>query len=144
MRVSSVTGLTLVPCVLVTRVLPTLRLEKVEGAFTSYQSFFENGSTLHAEYVYCQGSSSQNTNKEMKPSKKTYTFFFPPFLPLLMRLFFPTAILDNRWLAQHQFVALERQHVEKSRGEAAASNVPYTVRRDVYLIWLRAQRELRR
>ena len=37
---------TLVPCVLVTKVLPTLRLEKLEGALTSYQSFFEKGSTL--------------------------------------------------------------------------------------------------
>jgi len=32
----------------------------------------------------------------------TYIFFFPPFLPLLIRLFFPTAILGNRWLAQRK------------------------------------------
>ena len=37
---------TFVPCVRVTSVLPTLRLENMLGALTSYQSFFENGSTL--------------------------------------------------------------------------------------------------
>ena len=38
---------TFVPCVLVTSVFPIARCEKVLGAFTSYQSFLENGSTLH-------------------------------------------------------------------------------------------------
>ena len=38
---------TFVPCVLVTNVFPIARWEKVLGAFTSYQSFLENGSTLH-------------------------------------------------------------------------------------------------
>lgn len=38
---------TFVPCVLVTKVLPIPRCEKVLGAFTSYQSFLANGSTLH-------------------------------------------------------------------------------------------------
>ena len=53
----------MVPVVRVTSVLPTLRLVNMLGAFTSYQSFLEKGSTA---------------------------FFLPPFLPLLMRLFFPT------------------------------------------------------
>lgn len=55
---------TLVPCVRVTRVLPTLRTANMEGALMSYQSFLEKGSTI---------------------------FFLPPFLPLLMRLFLPAA-----------------------------------------------------
>ncbi len=40
---------TFVPCVLVTKVLPIPRCEKVLGAFTSYQSFLANGSTLQSE-----------------------------------------------------------------------------------------------
>jgi hypothetical protein len=47
--------LTLVPWVLVTRVLPTLRTLKALGALMSYQSFLLKGSTI---------------------------FFLPPFLPL--------------------------------------------------------------
>ena len=39
---------TLVPCVLVTRVLPTLRVLNTEGALTSYQSFLAKGSVLHS------------------------------------------------------------------------------------------------
>ena len=38
--------LTLVPWVLVTRVLPTWRLENMVGALMSYQSFLVKGSTL--------------------------------------------------------------------------------------------------
>merc|ERR1712147_456093 len=57
----------LVPAVLVTRVLPTLVLVKRAGALTSYQSFFVKGSIA---------------------------FFLLPFLPLVRRLFFPTAILS--------------------------------------------------
>ena len=38
--------LTLVPCVRVTSVFPTLRVLNTDGAFTSYQSFLEKGSTL--------------------------------------------------------------------------------------------------
>ena len=45
-RVFHCNWLTLVPAVRVTRVLPTLRVVKVDGALTSYQSFFEKGSTL--------------------------------------------------------------------------------------------------
>lgn len=37
----------LVPCVLVTKVLPRLRMLNMAGALTSYQSFLEKGSTLH-------------------------------------------------------------------------------------------------
>jgi hypothetical protein len=47
---------TLVPCVRVTRVLPTVRTANMEGALTSYQSFLLKGSTA---------------------------FFLPPFFPLL-------------------------------------------------------------
>jgi hypothetical protein len=38
----------LMPVVRVTSVLPTLRLENMVGAFTSYQSFLEKGSTLRS------------------------------------------------------------------------------------------------
>lgn len=36
----------LVPCVLVTSVLPIWRMLNMDGALTSYQSFLEKGSTL--------------------------------------------------------------------------------------------------
>lgn len=36
----------LVPCVRFTRVLPICRVANIDGAFTSYQSFLVNGSTL--------------------------------------------------------------------------------------------------
>ena len=36
----------LVPCVRFTRVLPICRVANIDGAFTSYQSFLMNGSTL--------------------------------------------------------------------------------------------------
>jgi len=36
----------LVPCVRFTRVLPIWRVANIDGAFTSYQSFLVNGSTL--------------------------------------------------------------------------------------------------
>lgn len=41
----------LVPMVRVTKVLPIWRMLNIDGAFTSYQSFFENGSTLKQEKV---------------------------------------------------------------------------------------------
>jgi hypothetical protein len=37
----------LVPIVLVTIVLPILRVLNIDGALTSYQSFLENGSVLY-------------------------------------------------------------------------------------------------
>ncbi len=46
---------TLVPCVLVTKVLPTLRVLNTEGALTSYQSFLAKGSVLHST-----GNTGQN------------------------------------------------------------------------------------
>lgn len=42
----------LVPWVLVTKVLPRLRMLNMAGALTSYQSFLEKGSTLENEGVY--------------------------------------------------------------------------------------------
>ena len=54
---------TFVPVVRVTRVLPTDLCVNMLGAFTSYQSFLAKGS---------------------------WDFFFPPFFPLLIRLFLPT------------------------------------------------------
>ena len=42
--------LTLVPWVRVTRVLPTFLEVNMVGALTSYQSFFEKGSTLQARW----------------------------------------------------------------------------------------------
>jgi hypothetical protein len=59
-------GRTLVPAARVTRVLPTCFTENMEGALMSYHSFLR---------------------------KMSCCFFFPPFLPLDMRLFLPTAIL---------------------------------------------------
>ena len=51
-RVRAIMLHTFVPCVRVTSVLPMVRSEKLEGALTSYQSFFEKGSTLlHATKV---------------------------------------------------------------------------------------------
>merc|ERR1719342_232233 len=56
----------LVPCVLLTKVLPTRRFVKMDGALISYQSFLVKGSII---------------------------FFLTPFLPPILRpLFFPTAI----------------------------------------------------
>lgn len=51
----------LVPWVLVTKVLPRLRMLNMAGALTSYQSFLENGSTLQkktrmeVKYVWKKG-----------------------------------------------------------------------------------------
>ena len=59
-------GRTLVPAERVTRVLPTCFTENMEGALMSYHSFLR---------------------------KTSWAFFLPPFLPLDMRLFLPTAIL---------------------------------------------------
>ena len=86
---------TFVPCVLVTSVFPIARCEKVLGAFTSYQSFLENGSTLH-----CVGK-CQPAVRHDESDVRWDIVLFPPFLPLLIRLFFPTAILGNRWLPQY-------------------------------------------
>merc|ERR1719230_2183582 len=56
----------LVPCVLVTNVLPQFLVWKRPGALMSYHSFFKNGSPA---------------------------FFLPPFFPpLVRRLFLPTAM----------------------------------------------------
>ena len=94
---------TFVPCVLVTSVFPIARCEKVLGAFTSYQSFLENGSTLQC-VSKCQPAVRHDESDvrwdKCSSEPETYIFFFPPFLPLLIRLFFPTAILGNRWLPQ--------------------------------------------
>merc|ERR1719414_2290485 len=64
----------LVPCVLVQRVLPQLRMANMLGALMSYHSFLRNGSPA---------------------------FFLPPFLPpFVRRLFLPTAIAPSQ-LARH-------------------------------------------
>merc|ERR1719183_3135694 len=62
----------LVPWVRVTRVLPTCLTVNMEGALTSYHSFLRKGSTA---------------------------FFLPPFLPLDMRLFLPTAMVTEGCLS---------------------------------------------
>jgi len=59
---------TFVPADLVTRVLPTCFTENMEGALMLYHSFLRKGSSC---------------------------FFLLPFLPLDMRLFLPTAILND-------------------------------------------------
>ena len=59
---------TLVPVVRVTRVFPTDLCVNILGAFTSYQSFLAKGS---------------------------WAFFFPPFFPLLIRLFLPTCHMQE-------------------------------------------------
>jgi len=51
----------LVPCVRFTRVLPICRVANMDGAFTSYQSFLVNGSTLkNKTYV------TENTKRSIK------------------------------------------------------------------------------
>jgi len=93
----------LVPCVRVTSVLPTLRLLNMLGALTSYQSFFENGSTLrpqHSSISTRAARSSSLLSRGISAAKRVqaageqgaHVFFFPPFLPLEMRLFLPTAM----------------------------------------------------
>lgn len=42
----------LVPCVRFTRVLPICRVANIDGAFTSYQSFLVNGSTLKMNFNF--------------------------------------------------------------------------------------------
>lgn len=80
---------TLVPWVRVTRVLPTFRTVKTDGALMSYQSFLANGSTLW------QQNNEMKSDLITKPQGKitilgfyTHAFFFPPFFPLEILLFF--------------------------------------------------------
>ncbi len=96
---------TFVPCVRVTSVLPMVRSEKLEGAFTSYQSFFEKGSTLlRATKVVSVGAKARRRRAVpaagmqglSRAAAAAYTFFLPPFLPFEIRLFLPTAMLGNR------------------------------------------------
>ena len=104
-RVRAIMLHTFVPCVRVTSVLPMVRSEKLEGALTSYQSFFEKGSTLlHATKVVSVVARERRRGSVpaavmhglLRAAAAAYTFFLPPFLPFEMRLFLPTAMLGNR------------------------------------------------
>lgn len=101
------------PCVRVTSVLPTLRLENMLGALTSYQSFFENGSTLQPATAHVRPHTLQQTAWAV-PSRSLralahqaqagagpHVFFFPPFFPFEIRLFLPTAIVASTGIAGH-------------------------------------------
>ena len=63
----------------------------MEGALTSYQSLREKGSTLRSELR----SALISHRALMERRTGTHVFFFPPFLPLEIRLFLPTAMLGN-------------------------------------------------
>ena len=85
-----------------------LRTEKTEGALISYQSFFAKGSTLQGKTCRhhetdqrrlsrgCRETddfaSAERTGERREEGAGTHIFFLPPFLPLEMRLFFPTAM----------------------------------------------------
>ena len=97
---------TLVPCVLDTRVLPTLRLVNSSGALMSYHCFLVNGSTLQNHEKPGKKPHQHMTNEEKKKQIPdhdgaederggggTHAFFLLPFLPLEMRLFLPTAMV---------------------------------------------------
>lgn len=64
---------TFVPCVRVTSVLPTLRLENMLGALTSYQSFFENGSTLQPVTGPCEAPTLQQKSWAV-PTRRRQAF----------------------------------------------------------------------
>jgi hypothetical protein len=69
----------------------------MDGAFTSYQSFFEKGSTLQEANKNVLSQVSMHLREQQQAmsrthgSSSTHIFFFPPFLPLLMRLFLPAS-----------------------------------------------------
>ena len=107
---------TFVPCVRVTSVLPTFRLENMLGALTSYQSFFENGSTLQPATGHvrpftlqqiagqCQRAICGLCYIKRRQAAGPHVFFFPPFFPLEIRLFLPTAIVGKHrdcWSPAH-------------------------------------------
>ena len=107
------------PCVRVTSVLPMVRSEKLEGAFTSYQSFFEKGSTLLQEPQVVSVGAEERRRSNMRTmgmlgavraATAAYTFFLPPFLPFEMRLFLPTAMLGNRLAAPPVLAASRGRH----------------------------------
>ena len=104
-----------------------VRSEKLEGAFTSYQSFFEKGSTLlRATKVVSVGAEARRRRAApaagmqglLRAAAAAYTFFLPPFLPFEMRLFLPTAILGNR-LAAPPVLALQEAGTEQMWSLAA-------------------------
>lgn len=97
---------TLVPCVLDTRVLPTLRLVNRSGALMSYHCFLVNGSTLQNhekpgkkrhQLMKKEEEMKQILDRDSAEDERgeggTHAFFLLPFLPLEMRLFLPTAMV---------------------------------------------------
>ena len=98
----------MVPWVLDTKVLPTFRTLNTDGALMSYQSFLAKGSTLQGKTCShhetdqrrlsrgCRETddfaSAERTGERREEGAGTHIFFLPPFLPLEMRLFFPTAM----------------------------------------------------
>ena len=105
--------LTLVPAERVTRVLPTCFTENMLGALMSYPVGREGssirtrrgqrrerrdgrstGKSRHArEGRFLPGSEPGNVHSFLR--KGSRAFFLPPFFPLDMRLFLPTAILTD-------------------------------------------------
>jgi hypothetical protein len=77
----------------------------MDGAFTSYQSFFEKGSTLQETTKFdlmpvgMLLHEQQQAMDRTHGSSSTHIFFFPPFLPLLMRLFLPAKRVNNQGAA---------------------------------------------
>jgi hypothetical protein len=81
-----------------------LRTLNTDGALMSYQSFLEKGSTLHK---WCNATTEPHQQRIKKKSnrhkqdlknwditgKQTNVFFLPPFFPLEILLFFPTAMV---------------------------------------------------
>ena len=64
----------------------------MDGALTSYQSLREKGSTL--QYQTSQLDTPRRWT-DGQPGQQPYVFFLPPFFPLEIRLFLPTAMLGN-------------------------------------------------
>jgi len=86
-----------------TLVLPMLRTLNTDGALMSYQSFLEKGSTLHNRkkttptHQHRIKEQSNRPEQDLKNGtnrqEKTHVFFFPPFFPFEILLFFPTAMV---------------------------------------------------
>jgi hypothetical protein len=81
-----------------------LRTLNTDGALMSYQSFLEKGSTLHKRSIATTQQHQQRIKKESNrpkldlknwdiTGKQTNVFFLPPFFPLEILLFFPTAMV---------------------------------------------------
>ena len=106
----------LAPVVRLTSVRPMLRVSKLAGALTSYQSFFENGSALKR-----RRSMMMKFGLTRRCFSSTYTFFLPPFLPpLVKRLFLPMAMFFDDQSA--------RRKEDFSRGNRSSNSNSLNIR----------------